>query len=318
MSAQVTNSNAIVPSRGYAAQLRSLGSTAKGTAADLTDQDSNVESAGTIKINFPSMPQEIDLTRVSEYTVHNNQALPDGFHVYKHTNPLEIPLSFELSATDREYVLDGPIGLLAIGAKLHALTLPIIQSNADFKTRQAPKPDAGGLGASENQQVDQADKNRSAIDRGDNGFDTSAPFYFPPACILNLVVGFNGGHGIRCVGYVSRASVKLRGPWLTATDGSFRNLPSRAQYDFTFVHAPSFTNDFLRGDLSSVVQTLQAGARDVFRSFYNTLDLSSQANLGYVGLENDFAAVQQATAATSSPAAATPLRVTDGVRRFLP
>jgi hypothetical protein len=285
MTPQTFNATKTVPGRRiYSAQLRSLTATTQ-----LTNPDQYSEEAGVVKINFPSMPEEIDLSRVAEYTVHSNQALPDGFHVYKQTAPLELQLSFELSAFDREYVLDGPIGLLTIGAKLHSLTLPILQSvgggatvDLTVPSRPAGEPKKDGSEAGLEGRAENSNQTGSASE-----FSTQAPFYFPPACLLDLVVGYSDGPGIRCVGYVSRVSVKLKGPWLTSSTNAFKNLPSKARYEFTFVHAPSYSNSFSKGDFGTSIQTVQAGAREIFTRFYNTLDMSSRANLSFAGL-NEF------------------------------
>jgi hypothetical protein len=299
MTPQTFNATKTIPGRRiYSARLISLAATNQ-----LTNFDSSSEEAGTVKINFPSMPEEIDLARVAEYTVHSNQALPDGFHVYKQTAPLELQLAFDLSAFDREYVLDGPIGLLSIGAKLHSLTLPILQStgtgaNVDLSTPQRPAPKPGVSNAEAGMADRAADQNGQAANTSE--FTTQAPFYFPPACILDLVVGYGDGPGIRCIGYVSRVSVKLRGPWLTSTTNQFKNLPSRARFEFTFVHAPSYTNSFRKGEFGTSVQTIQAGSREIFSRFYNTLNLSTQANLSFVGL-NEFEQAQQRLSPSAAP-----------------
>lgn len=307
--AQAVNAVRTVPSRPrrYAAQLRSLKGIAQFAGSVLSDE----EESGTIKINFPSMPEELDLTRVAEYTVHNNQVFPDGLHVYKHTSPLEIPLSFQLSAFDSEYYNQGPIGLLVLGAKLHALTLPIIKSVVSSTTqtdgRQAGQPAVSGDEAGVANKSDNSDSEPTFKSADDQ------EFLFPPVAVLDLITGLTGGAGnspgIRCLGYVSRASVKLRGPWMSSKDGQFRNLPSSAKYDFTFVHAPSFTNDFLNGNLKdSKIQTVQAGAKQVFELFYNTLSLTEQANLTARGFDEDFANQLTATGRSTPFASGAPFQ----------
>jgi len=82
-------------------------------------------SSSMVVINFPSMPDAIDLVRTAEYRVTSAYQFPDGVHVYKSTAPLKIPFSFTLHAFDREYCNDGPMTLMSVAAKLHSLTLPL-------------------------------------------------------------------------------------------------------------------------------------------------------------------------------------------------
>ena len=115
------------------AQLRSwvLDSAMKPTSVD--------EGAGDIVINFPAMPETIELARRANYTnmLANSPATPDGSHIYRSTDPLKIPIKFTAHSNDVEYTKeDGPVALLQIAARLHALTLPIMTGISTTKNIQ--------------------------------------------------------------------------------------------------------------------------------------------------------------------------------------
>lgn len=229
------------------------------------------EADDAIVINFPNLPDEIDLFRTSEWHVTPSPLLPDGFHIYDHTSPLEIPLSFKIHAFD-DYAINGPETILQIAAKLHALQLPIINGNqtANFAaTREGgdPPPNGSEAGKELSTSVTVSSPSSSGID-----------YFFPPACVLNLMVGSGGpatfdnpaAYGIICIGYVKDVSAKLKGPWLNSGQAnSNRNLPSMGEFSFKFVHAPSYTNVLTSQD--SNIATAQIGAYAMKRSFYNTL-----------------------------------------------
>lgn len=243
------------------------------------------ESDDQIVINFPSLPDEISLDRDTEWRVTPSPLLPDGFHVYDHTSPLAIPLTFKLHAFDH-YSVNGPETLLQIAAKLHALTLPIISGRTSVRPTSSADP---GNGTSISAEAGKNEATGSAplvVDSVTS--DGEQPYYFPPACVLNLMVGSGGpsGLGIICIGYVKSVSVKLKGPWLSSDDASInRNLPSSADFSFTFVHAPNYTNslDLLqsRGSFSLP----QVGAARMKKSLYNTIDVVGDlSKIGYRGL----------------------------------
>jgi hypothetical protein len=84
------------------------------------------EGEGMVVINFPSMPDSIELARQAEYKVRTSFLMPDGIHVYKWTEPLIIPFSFGLHHSDAEYCGDeGPLALMKLAAKFESLVLPI-------------------------------------------------------------------------------------------------------------------------------------------------------------------------------------------------
>ena len=76
-------------------------------------------------IEFPAMPDTIDLIRSTDYAVTYNPVLPDGVHVYRGTRPMEIPFAFKLHAFDDNYCPQGALTLLKTAARLHAFLLPV-------------------------------------------------------------------------------------------------------------------------------------------------------------------------------------------------
>jgi hypothetical protein len=274
---------ALPPPNGPVAQLYSLSSDFSGGSGG--GRTRTEESDDQIVINFPNLPDEISLDRDTEWRVTPSPLLPDGFHVYDHTAPLAIPLSFKLHAFD-DYSINGPETLLQIAAKLHALTLPIISGRTSVRSTSSASP-GNGTSASAEATKDTATGGAPAtIDSVAS--DGEQPYYFPPACVLNLMVGSGGpnGLGILCVGYVKSVSAKLKGPWLSSGDASAnRNLPSAADFSFVFVHAPNYTNslDLLQSRGSFALP--QVGAARMKQSLYNTIDVVGDlSRIGYRGL----------------------------------
>ena len=272
-------------------RLVSLGSTYNGVADYLTSNRSNEASSSTV-INFPSMPEVVELARAADYRMTSAPYTPDGIHLYKKTDPLKIPIAFSLHYQD-PFCSKGGLSLLLMAAKLHSLLLPINNSAdrsnisvtvgnyygsaASGETGSgkppAPPKDASAAGTP-------ADTNQSE-QIAFNGNTGQATTVFPPACLLDLIsVGDrNGAPGIRCYGYVSNVNVKLKGPWLRGAieygPSGIRNVPTSAEFSFTFVHAPGFSNYF-GGAATSPFQLsgLSAFAQDVLGNFYNTVPLT--------------------------------------------
>ena len=82
--------------------------------------DPFTDTTDYLKINFPCMPDSIELARSAEYMVVPSQVMPDGLHQYKWTNPLVIPFSFKLHAFDEEFCPNGALSLLETVALLHS------------------------------------------------------------------------------------------------------------------------------------------------------------------------------------------------------
>jgi hypothetical protein len=219
-----------------------------------------------------------------------NHAQSDGFHLYDHTNPLTIPLTFRLHAAE-DYSVNGPETILQIAAKLHALTLPIIKGSTSVTRATSSAALPNGQSSSAEAVGNAAGSSTSSTSSNFDSVSSTKDqkYFFPPACVLNLMVGSNGGEGsilgIVCVGYVRAVRVLLKGPWLSSDDGSVnRNLPTAAEFGLTFVHAPSYTNslDLLTSD--SAFDLVQIGADAMRKGFYNTVSASSKSSVGYKGL----------------------------------
>ncbi len=290
--------------RTYAV-LRSLVNVAKVTDTGALDQRSILagedEAAGQIVINFPTMPETIELARrANYYNAVRSPITPDGFHVYESTEPLTIPVTFNLSAFDDDYCPAefGPLILLSIAAKLHALALPIAASPGARTQNLAPVQAAAPVpnGSSE------AELKGIRVGTGVYQAPSTGNFYFPPACALQIIMAQVGGGvgqpqasndgvrslGINCMGFVSDVRVVFKGPWLQGSfsnDGA-RNMPSSAEFSFTFVHQPGYTNNVLgsnfSGNKNQSPALITTTARDIYNRLYNTIDISNSVT--YAGL----------------------------------
>lgn len=243
------------------------------------DQD-GVSSA--VVINFPHMPQSVDLARKADYQVTSTFFVPDGVHFYKGTAPLEIPLTFSLHAfDDAEYCEHGALTLLVIAGRLHSLTLPISRGGA------AGHATTTGPLFTEPSTSNSATEKRS-VDSTPTLSSPSNPPLFPVACGLHLIYSGDGRPGISCVGYVKDVNVKLKGPWLRSKVPYVKNLPTSAEYSFTFVHRPGHTNRFNSaegaGSFDLGVQ-INAFADDVKNGLYNTVGLLTNQSIAYQGFD---------------------------------
>lgn len=218
-----------------------------------------------VSINFPSMPDVIELARSADYAVLSSQAFPDGIHQYRSTSPLEIPVSFKLSAHDSEYCPKGAYTLLQLASVLQSLTLPF-------------GPEGSPLTVSRNL-VDGTDsQSMAARANGERKLEyslASNDIYPPAVCYLELIMTDNSGPGVACVGYVKSVSAKLMGPFLRG-QGLAKNLPSAGDFSFTFVHYPGYQNAFTLDQRLAQTTEAQAFADTVRRQLYNTRHLLNQ------------------------------------------
>jgi hypothetical protein len=249
-----------------------------------------------LSIDFPAMPDTIELMRTAEYKVLSNVVLPDGVHQYMKTNPLEIPFSFRLHAEDSDFCPQGALTLLQLAARLHSFILPISRGNKNStvsahpasttvltddtppqNTPATPKPGAPDQGL----QQAQADSNASA----QTAITGANDVFNPVTCWLHLMFIDDNQPGISCIGYVKEVGVKLNGPWRRSVAGGF-NLPTSGDFSFTFVHRPGHGNSNFAQSIvpNSVALQPQAYANDVKDRLYNTRNLVVAAN--YTGLEN--------------------------------
>lgn len=253
--------------------LRSLTELSQGISSILTQNPTDAKNA--VIINFPAMPDSIELSRQANYSVLSTFTLPDGFHQYRGTDPLEIPLSFMLHAFDEEYCPHGALSLLFTAARLHALVLPIAPSGQQITTYSS------GL-AVEAGELPEAEKLRASAVPDPNkvtrtGGETST--YFPVAVLLDLIDAGNNMPGVRCVGYVRNVRTVFHGPWLNPP-GIGKNLPTWLECAFTFIHRPSHTNRFGGAQNNAQLnpeirlENVQAYADDIRRRLYNTANLT--------------------------------------------
>ena len=239
--------------------------------------------SGYSAINFPAMPDSIELARRTDYKVTSPLGFPDGIHQYMGTAPLEIPLSFELAANDKDYCPRGALSLLQLAAHLESLTLPIGLDTAEFQSGYTADPVAPAIKNGDNSSLlSQADKSytlRGEITNPRTGL-------FPPVtCYLELILTETNAPGIACIGYVKEVSAKLMGPFRRGP-GQSQNLPTKGEFSFVFVHHPGHGNTYNLANQSAgnIQPERQAFADTVRRQLYNTRDLITSANFkGFSG-----------------------------------
>lgn len=255
---------------------------ARSTQSALEDHSRDINSRGIqgLAIDFPSMPDAIDLNRATDYAVLPNAVTPDGIHQYRSTKPLEIPFSFRLHSQDRIYCPQGSLTLLQVAARLHAFTLPLAKGNGRVLISPAVRETASGQ-ADDNTIEKNAD-NEPVFTLSKSS--TATGLFNPVTCWLHLIWVAESSPGISCIGYVRDIGVKLLGPWLRGPGGSF-NLPTAGEFSFTFVHRPGHGNDysdgqgFSRSGISTQVDSEpQAYGGVVKESLYNTRNLVALAN----------------------------------------
>jgi hypothetical protein len=234
-----------------------------------------------VAINFPAMPDSIELARSVEYLVVTNPVMPDGFHQYRLTQPMAIPFSFKLSSMDKDYCPRGALSVLELAALLHSFSLPIAKNASPlvYVRRAGASPSGPGGSTAAQEASAQAADTPYTIEAGS---DTDE-FYMPVTLRLELIWIDSNSPGVVCTGYVRDVSVKLNGPWLRGPKNSF-NLPSSADFSFTFVHVPGHGNNFNIRNQTAVgaATSSQAYADTVKDKLYNTLELSAEG-VGYKG-----------------------------------
>ncbi len=243
------------------------------------DPFSGLEDA--VSIDFPSMPDSIEFARTADYMVNSNQLMPDGLHQYKGTQPLSIPFSFRLAAMDEDYCPNGALSLLQLAGRLHSFTLPLATSadarvNVTVGGGTANTVPKDGTDASVQANAQQSDSQTSVtpVSQGE--------FYPPVTLRLELIYTDDNSPGVVCTGYVRDVRVKFNGPWLRGQNRS-SNLPSSADYDFTFVHVPGHGNNFSVNSTKLNTVMAHAYADDVRTKFYNTRSLTRASSADYKG-----------------------------------
>jgi hypothetical protein len=246
-------------------------------------QNQGLQGSQIVSIDFPAMPDTLELARSADYAVQSNLVLPDGVHQYRGTKPLEIPVSFRLHGFDSQFCKMGALTLIQLAARLHAFILPISPFGAN--TVIAPKAVANqqpgkGKSTDPQQETDAQGNTVYAADlSASNAKSASGNISAPVTCWLHLMWVGDDRPGISCIGYVRDVKVVFGGPWMRGPNNSF-NLPNWAEYSFTFVHRPGHGNaQFTASDTSSIeATTVQAFADNVKSKFYNTRDLATVGN----------------------------------------
>lgn len=254
------------------------------TLAQLTNIRENLRGfQNVISVDFPAMPDTIELARSADYAVNYNIVMPDGIHQYKGTKPMEIPISFKLHSFDKQYCKKGALTLLQLAARLHSFILPISTfGRAVTIAPFAPNPkDAGtGAGKSNDAAIQAAASQDQVYQVVGVGNDEKGGIFNPVTCWLHLMWTSNEQPGISAVGYVREVKVQFNGPWLRGPSGSF-NLPTSADFSFVFIHRPGHGNN--RPSINSqfppsIAESGQAFADDVKDKLYNTRSLVYAAN----------------------------------------
>lgn len=237
-------------------------------------------------IDFPAMPDQIELARATTYKIATNMVMPDGIHQYMSTSPLEIPFSFKIHYADSAYCAEGPMTLLKTAARLHALVAPLGDSKKGVTVGNGGPLDGDGnpepsSTPSKNDAVVNKTSGQSADVQGNNVPKATATAAAdaktdpPVTCRLELIYTGLETPGILCTGYVKDVKAVLFGPWLLGPNGAF-NLPSAGEYSFTFVHRPGHGNWF-SNKVGAAAVTIQAQAYATFirDRLFNTRDLTS-------------------------------------------
>lgn len=257
-----------------------------------------------IIINFPAMPELLELARSAVYRNFSESPItPDGYHIYQHTEPMEVPIRFSISARDDDYCNgDGPLALLQTAASLQALQNPIRtgSQSANLGLGSAASVADNSQGNFTESQL----QNGSSVGVGNTGVTLSsttatAPFLFPPACCMNIILAsWNGRQlALQMTGFVRRVGTTFRGPWLQGKfqsgGGGLQNMPSFLDCDFVFVNQPGYSNNF-------AAPFVMTSAKDVWQNLFDVATLPSSSNVQAIGVNGPSAPSPLPPSANSS------------------
>lgn len=245
--------------------------------------------SAAFSIDFPAMPEQLELVRRAEYKVVRNMVIPDGVHQYMGTDPLEIPFSFKLHSYDEEYCKEGALSLVEIAARLHALVTPIGDTSITVTvTNDGSLDERGNIDPTATSPKTDAAVNKNAASAKTSstgqqqfnqaGFQSNSKAIDPPVTVrLELLYTRSDGPGIICTGYIKDVKAVLMGPWLRGPDNSY-NLPQAGEFSFTFVHRPGHGNFYSKASgQAAISQQAQAYADFIRKRLYNTRDLQTNA-----------------------------------------
>lgn len=230
----------------------------------------------SIAIEFPAMPDEFTLKRSALYTESPSVYNPDGLHTFTGVNPLHIDFSFRLHQADRVYCPNGPYTLLEVAAYLHAMLLPVQTGSVNQNDTAAYGAEVAGDSSTNDSPALEEKSKRSVV-----ASVLQRAIARPTTCQLELMETGPNRAGILCRGYVKDVSVRFLGPFLRGK-GNIYNLPTAAEYSFTFVHVPGYQNA-AAFDPGGMYQALSATVRD---RLYNTRDLVKDGAMAYQGIED--------------------------------
>lgn len=237
-------------------------------------------------INFPMMPDDVEMARSVEYLVVNGQVTPDGIHQYKTTLPLIIPISFKLHAMDKEYCPKGALSLLQTVSLLHSFALPLSSSSGPTaltvaRAQKQPQTPPNGDIDSQNSRAQSADSPYVTPDAGSD--------FSPPVTLrLELIFIDENSPGVICTGYVKDVRARLHAPFLRGPGQSY-GLPTAVTFEFNFVHVPGYGNNFsLTANTGNQDARMgQAFAGDVKNKLYNTVEITKVSDRGFRGFNGN-------------------------------
>ena len=240
-----------------------------------------------ISIDFPAMPDTIELARSADYAVNYNIVMPDGIHQYRGTKPMEIPISFKIHSFDQQYLKKGALTLLQLAARLHSFILPISTFGPGVHVAPLAPDNLPLKGRATNAVIEKQASQENVYQVVGTGNSKTGGIYSPVTCWLHLMWTGNEQPGISAIGYVREVKVVFNGPWLRGPNNSF-NLPTSADFSFVFVHRPGHNNNQVTVTSqfpNQIGESGQAFADDVRKSLYNTRSLVYAAN--YQGFGNN-------------------------------
>ncbi len=252
---------------------------------DSLDRHGGTGSPGEIVIWFPCIKDSIELRRSANFENKGpTLATPDGVWIYKNTEPLKIPIHFELHYND-ELCSEGSYSLLSISAKLHALTLPTDSLDSSRLVQQSDKDKNVTTSLEQINLTGMSVNNISAFGSALSTSLDNQVLAWPPACELYLIdSGISDedtNFAVHCRGFVTEVVADLKGPWLKSATGS--NLPSIGAFSFTFINNPAYGNGI--GPKITDYPYPQSFGPDVYAGLYNSNSFPNVKN--YSGVKKN-------------------------------
>lgn len=211
---------------------------------------------------------------------------------------LVIPIRDGVSAPDVSQAAAAPTGRAPISSLPDSVTSFVVLRDA-ARAQAAAQQASNNPGAPIAQTTSNVATAQAVVDKASSQ-STSINVAAPPVCRLQLISNtsidsttsssLNVLNKNQCfldlIGYVRSVNVKLKGPWLYADDGSY-NLPSSAEYSFTFVHAPGYRNRYSKlGEAKDFADLIgaQVFSADMATRFLGQKDQSTIAKEAIKGI----------------------------------